>query len=122
MQKLTSIAILICAAVAIAAGGASASASWVECGTVTGPAWAAYGKKGTAYKVAADKVSCAFAKTWVAKIVRTPTHGKPSLTPPSPVGWMCIGHSGGVKPVPRNVLFGSCGTATKKFSWAPRLR
>ena len=114
--------LIVCAAVAIAAGAASASARWVECGTVTGPAWVAYGKKGSVYKVAALKVSCGFAKTWVARIVRTPTHGKPFLTPPSPAGWSCSGNSGGVKPVPRNVLFGSCGTATQKFSWAPRLR
>jgi hypothetical protein len=122
MRKLILIAIFACAAVAIAADSASASARWVECGTVTGPAWTAYGKKGTAYKVAADKVSCAFAKRWVWKIVRTPTHGKAVVTPAAPPGWQCGGHSGGVKPVPKNVLFGSCGTATQKFSWAPRLR
>jgi hypothetical protein len=121
MRILIVTAILVCTAT-IAAGSASASARWVECGTVRGPAWTAYGKRGTTYKVAADKVSCAFAKRWVARIVRTPTHGKAVVTPPSPPGWQCSGHAGGVKPVPRNVLFGSCGTATQKFSWAPRLR
>ena len=122
MQRLIVITILVCAAGAVAVGAASASSNWVECGTVAGPAWKAYGKKGTAYKLAADKVSCTFAKSWVTKIVRTPTHGKTVVTPSSPAGWMCNGHSGGVTPVPKNVLFGSCGTATKKFSWAPLLR
>jgi hypothetical protein len=66
MRKLILIAALVGAVVATAAGPASGSARWVECGTVR--------------------------------------------------------HSGGVKPAPKNVLFGSCGTATQKFSWAPRLR
>jgi hypothetical protein len=122
MRKFIVTAIFICTAAAIAAGPAPASARWVECGTVTGPAWTVYGKRGTAYKVAADKVSCAFAKRWVWKLVRTPTHGKAAFTPPGPPGWQCIAHSGGVKPVPKNLLFGSCGTATQKFGWAPRFR
>jgi hypothetical protein len=124
MKKTIAVGAAVVAAALLAGsiGAASASASWVECGTVKGPAWTAYGKKGTAYKVSADKVSCAFAKRWVGKIVRTPTHGKAVVTPPSPTGWTCYGQSGGIKPVPKNVLFGSCGTATQKFSWAPRLR
>jgi hypothetical protein len=55
-------AVVAAALLAGSIGAASASAGWVECGTVKGPAWTVYGRKGTAYKVSADKVSCAFAE------------------------------------------------------------
>ena len=120
---------------ALVAGGSSAASASVGaardlhlCATFTGPAWKVRQETrtatGKAYEVSAVRgVSCAFAKAWALKFVRTrivvPQAGAPRLR--GPAGWDCYA----------NVAFsrawawsGSCGKggafSDVKFSWGPK--
>src|SRR4051812_29487383 len=90
---------LLCTAVAVLAvsagvGGASAAKplTFHNCGTFTGAAWtvAAFGKKGTKWKVTEAGTTCSFARIWAIKLAKTPYHGEAGTKLIGPKGWSCL--------------------------------
>jgi hypothetical protein len=59
------------------------------CGTVAGPAWTYLGKKGTTWSVFANRAPCGFAKTWAARLLRSPRRGVTTHLTGGPPGWSC---------------------------------
>jgi hypothetical protein len=110
--------ILVLAAVAPAAlasaGPAAPSRSSVaQCPRLSGPAVHQAGQTLSHYVVGAHGgVTCAFARTWVAKILREPTPTSSLAKPNGPAGWQCIATA------KAHVAFnGSCRSGARSLSW-----
>jgi hypothetical protein len=123
-KRALAILAVACVTAVIAALGSSTASSSVGaarviCGTFTGPAWKSLPyrgvRKGTVYMVSADKVSCAFAKSWSAKLARKPSQGA-RTTLPGPAGWECFVDARVVGFVRGLALAGECD----KGHWTPR--
>jgi hypothetical protein len=92
------------------------TAHQAACPDFTGPAWSIpeFGQSGTAWKVTASHVSCAFATRWAKKLLHTRYKGEAQTKLKGPGGWHClpsIPHGGGVQ--------GECRSGKKSFGWGP---
>jgi len=114
------------AVTAALAGPATATARTLSArctADVQGPAYTVAGHTTRRYAVEVQHVSCAFARPWVAKLVKQsrfqPLHG--------PAGWTCLAVS---KTRSRLAVDGGCGPGKFKFyplpdkffGWNPDLR
>ena len=83
----------------------------------------------TKYGVAIAGVSCAFAKSWVARLVgkhtviKNNSYGQRVATiPGGPSGFVCNAYDDYAKALPTRAFSGVCGAlgAPKKFAWNPQ--
>ena len=117
MKLRIALAIASAALVAAAVAGTTSAAlgsAHAACGTVAGPAWVfgPTGEKGNTYKVTATAVACSFAKTWAAKLVRTPYRGEAGTHLTGPAGWSCLPSVSWGHGTP-----GTCSKGKAVFGW-----
>lgn len=117
-MKTTVIAAILVAATAPAATASIAPAApqgspFATCPRFTGPTVHQAGQALSHYVIGAHGgVTCAFARTWVTKILHESTPTSSIAKPKGPSGWSCIANAKG------HVAFnGFCRSGTRHFSW-----
>jgi len=102
---------ITCAALVAAAPAPAALPR--ACPRISGPAVQHDGRTVTQYVIGAHGgVTCAFAKTWVAKVLRESTPTSTIARPTGPAGWNCIANA------KQHIAFnGACRNGLKSFSW-----
>jgi hypothetical protein len=126
-MRMIRLAVYIAALAATSALGGSAtaapaSASSARCADVKGPAYTVAGRVTHHYAVELRRVSCAFARPWVRKLVTQSRLGRLR----GPAGWTCIAER---KTRSRLASGGVCGPGKLKlptvpargFGWFPDL-
>lgn len=121
MIKLAVLALLVSLAVGAGTGQArtgTSSPTEAELTTciATGAPWRRGTSRGNKYVITRRNVTCAFAKTWVARLSgRTATRPAQRIT--GPRGWICIVTA----PYAGKAAIGACGRGTGTgFGWAPK--
>jgi hypothetical protein len=114
-------AILALVAISAGTGGASALSPLKKCGTFKGAAWtvAAFGKKGTTWKVVASGTPCSFALTWAIKLEKIPFHGEAGTRVVGPTGWACLPNIAESRGTSGSCQWPATSQATKQFGWGP---
>jgi hypothetical protein len=101
------------AAIAGAAAAAPSRSALTHCQRLSGPVVRQAEQTLSHYLIGAHGgVTCAFARTWVARILRESTPTSSLAKPKGPAGWQCIATA------KAHVAFnGSCRSGTKSLSW-----
>jgi hypothetical protein len=84
-----------------------------QCPRLSGPTVHHDGQTQSHYLIGLHSgVTCAFARTWVTKILRESTPNSSISKPKGPAGWSCIANA------KQHIAFnGFCRQGTKHFSW-----
>ena len=120
-MKLALFALLVSLAVGAGTGqarpgAASPTASQLTPCIATGATWRRGTSRGNKYVITRRNVSCAFAKTWVARLSGR-SASRPGQRIAGPRGWICIVTA----PYNGKAAIGACGRGSGTgFGWAPK--
>ena len=116
--KATTLAAVLVTAIALtappsAAAAAPSRSALRQCPRLSGPTVHQAGQTLSHYVIGAHGgVTCAFACTWVARILRESTPTSSLAKPKGPPGWQCLANA------KSHVAFnGSCRSGARSLSW-----